>query len=147
MRKIFFFIILAFISFALTACANPYLGKRVKKDMTRKIQTPTGKNHRYTLNHLIVDYRYTVNPALQTIIIKGTIDDRQQDAQAHFVQDGGWKLDEAYLDIYFLNAERIAVDYCREKFPPGHFAFPYPFEVTCQYSPEYRHAALSYVYK
>ena len=147
MKKIFYLILIFFLTFTLTACGNTYIGKIVKKDMTRKFQTPTGKNHRYTLSHLIVNYNYKIDPAQQSISIKGTVDDRQQDSQAHFVQDAGWTLQEAYLDIYFLNAKRIAVDVCRKNFPPGHFAFPYPFEATCRYSPEYRYAALSYMYK
>ncbi|MCJ7772254.1 MAG: hypothetical protein MUP22_03860 [Desulfobacterales bacterium] len=147
MKKNFFFIIMVLITFTVTGCGNSYLGKQVKSDMTRKIQTPSGKNHRYTLNHFIVDYNYTTYPGQQMIIIRGTIDDRQQDAQAHFVQDAGWILEEAYLDIYFLNADRRAVDFCRKSFPLGHFAFPYPFEVKCSYNPSYQHASLSYKYK
>ena len=147
MKKTLFVITILFMAFTLIACANPYIGKLVKKDMTRKIQTPSGKNHRYTLNHIIVDYNYTVYPEKQMIIIKGTIDDRQQDAHAHLVQGDNWKLKEAYLDIYFQNAERRVVDFCRKEFPLGHFAFPYPFGAKCRYSPDYRHAALAYKYK
>ncbi len=115
--------------------------------MTRAIQTPGGKNHKYTLNHLIVDYDYTIYPEQQKIILRGKVDDRQQDAQAHFVQDAGWTLEEAYLDIYFLNADRKTVDFCRKSFPLGHFAFPYPFEATCSYNSLYKYAALAYKYK
>jgi hypothetical protein len=147
MKKNFLFIMIVLITCAITACGNPYSGKIVKKDMVRQIQSPSGKNHRYILNHLIVDYKYTTLPDQQLIIIKGTIDDRQQDAQAHFVQDAGWTLEEAHLDIYFLDADRRAIDSCRKSFPLGHFAFPYPFEVTCRYTPAYCHAALSYKYK
>ena len=147
MKKILFVINILLITSTFIACGNPYMGKLVKKDMARKIQTPSGKNHRYTLNHLIVDYSYTTYPEQQIMIIRGTIDDRQQDAYAHFVQDAGWKLEEAYLDIYFLNDQRRAVDYCRKNFPLGHFAFPYPFEAKCNYNPSYRHIALAYKYK
>lgn len=147
MKKILFFILILFTAMAVSACGTSYMGKQVKKDMTRRIQTPTGKNHRYTLDHLVVDYDYTAHPDQQLIVIKGTVDDRQQDAQAHFVQDAGWILKEAYLDIYFLDAERRVVASCREDFPPGHFAFPYPFEVKCPFRPEFQHAALSYLYR
>jgi len=147
MKKILFFTTIVFMVFTFIACGNPYMGKIVKKDMTRKITTPSGKNHHYVLNHIIVDYNYTTDPAQQIIIIKGTIDDRQQDAQAHLVQGGGWTLKEAYLDIYFENAERRVVGVCHKAFPPGHFTFPYPFTAKCHYSPDYRHAALSYRYK
>lgn len=147
MEKTLFFFTILLMAFTFIACGNSYMGKIVKKDMTRKIQTPSGKHNRYTLNHLIVDYNYTVDPGQNLIMIRGTIDDRQQDAQAHFVQDAGWTLEEAYLNIYFLNDQRRAVDICRKKFPLGHFAFPYPFEVECRFNPSYRHAALAYKYK
>jgi len=123
------------------------MGKIVKKDMTRAIQTSGGKKHHYVLDQLIVDYSYTIDPGQQLITIKGTIDDRQQDPQAHFVQDSGWTLEEAYLDIFFLSADRRVLDSCRKPFPLGHFAFPYPFEVTCAYNPLYKNAAVAYKYK
>jgi hypothetical protein len=148
MKKNLFFVAILFTTVICFACGNPYMGKLVKKDMTRKIQTPSGKNHRFTLNHIIVDYNYTVFPEQQMIILKGTIDDRQQDAQAHLVQGASWTLKEAYLDIYFQNAERRVIDYCRKAFAPGsHFAFPYPFTAKCRYNPSYRYAALAYWYK
>ncbi|MCJ7772255.1 MAG: hypothetical protein MUP22_03865 [Desulfobacterales bacterium] len=147
MKKIFFFFAIGFMVFTFIACGNPYMGKIVKKDMTRAITTPSGKNHHYVLNHIIVDYNYTRFPEQALIVIKGTIDDRQQDAQAHLVQGGGWTLKEAYLDIYFENSERRVVDFCRKAFPAGHFSFPYPFTAKCRYSPDYRYAALSYRYK
>jgi len=146
MKKFLLFIFILFAGIAVSACGTSYMGKQVKKDMTRRIQTPTGKNHRYTLDHLVVDYKYTAYPGQQLIIIKGTVDDRQQDAQAHFVQDT-WTLEEAYLDIYFLNSDRKVTDVCRKVFPPGHFAFPYPFEMNCPYKPEYQYAAPAYKYK
>ncbi|MBW2365613.1 MAG: hypothetical protein JRF25_11250, partial [Deltaproteobacteria bacterium] len=108
--------------------------------------TPSGKNHRFILNHLIVDYNYSTYPDQQMIIVKGTMDDRQQDAQAHFVKSD-WDLKEAHLDIYFLNAERKVVDYCIKNFPLGHFALPYPFEKKCRFNPSYRNIALAYKYK
>ncbi|MBW2366233.1 MAG: hypothetical protein JRF25_14725, partial [Deltaproteobacteria bacterium] len=76
MKKILFFVTILFMAFTFIACANPYIGKLVKKDMTRKIQTPSGKNHRFILNHLIVDYNYSTYPDQQMIIVKGTMDDR-----------------------------------------------------------------------
>lgn len=147
MKKSLFATVMVFMVFTFIACGNPYLGKIVKKDMTRPITTPSGENHRYVLNHLIVNYTYTTFPEQQMIILRGEMDDRQQDAQAHFVQDGGWTLKEAYLDIYFLNAEKRSVDFCRKVFPPGHFAFPHPFEAKCRYRPDYQYAAVSYTYK
>lgn len=147
MKKILSCSIILFMALTFIACGNSYIGKIVKKDMTRQITTPSGKNHRYTLNHLIVDYSYTTYPGQQMMIIRGTIDDRQQDAYAHFVQDAGWTPEEAYLDIYFLNDQRRAINYCRKNFPLGHFAFPYPFEAKCSYNPSYSHAALAYKYK
>ena len=147
MKKIVFVIAVLFLAFTCMACGNPYIGKIVKKDMTRKLETPSGKNHHYVLNHIIVDYSYTRYPAQQMMLLQGTIDDRQQDAQAHLVQDSNWTLKEAYLDIYLLNSERRVVDYCRKGFPPGHFAFPYPFKAKCRYSPDYIYTAPAYFYK
>lgn len=147
MKRILLLMAILFLSFTFLACGNPYMGKQVKKNMTRAIQTPSGKKHHYVLNHIKVDYDYTTYPAQGVILIRGKIDDRQQDAQAHLVQGGGWTLNEAYLDFYFLNAERRVVNYCRKAFARSHFAFPYPFEAKCRYSPDYRYVAPAYRYK
>jgi hypothetical protein len=146
MKKIIFFILTLFLALTLTACANPYIGKTVRKDTIRKIYTPTGKNHRYILSHLVLDYTYTAIPDQQIIIIKGTVDDRHEDMQAHFVQNEA-TLEEAYLDIYFLDANRTVVDVCRKTFPLGHLSLPYPFEMKCHYTPEYQYATPFYKYK
>ena len=146
MKKSLFIITILFMAFTFIACGNPYMGKLVKKDMTQKIITPSGKNHHFTLNHIRVDYNYSIYPEQQMIILKGTIDDRQQDAQSHFVKSG-WDLKESHLDMYYLNAERRVVDFCVKNFPLGHFTFPYPFEAKCRFSPTYQYIALSYKYK
>jgi len=146
MKKNILPIMFLLLAFSFTACGNAYMGKVIQKNMTREIQHSGEKYHRYVLDHLVLDYTYSVLPNQQLINIKGTIDDRQQDPNAHFVQDE-WTLKEAYLDIYFLNADRKAIDVCRKNFPLGHFAFPYPFEVQCRYSPEYKFAAPTYRYK
>jgi len=147
MKKILLISAVFFVTFTCFACGNPYMGRLVKKDMTRKILAPGSKKHHYVLNHIIVDYKYSTYPEQQMILIQGTIDDRQQDAQAHFVQGSNWTLAEAYIDIYFENSERRVVDYCRKHFPPGYFAFPYPFTAKCRYQPNYKYAAVSYWYK
>lgn len=146
MKKIVLFIYIIFFALLLTSCTNPYIGKTVRKNSIRKIYIPTGENHHYVLNHVILDYTYTVIEDQQIVIIKGTVDERYQDMQAHFVQNQA-TLEEAYLDIYFLNASRTVVDVCRKSFPLGHFALPYPFEMKCKYTPEYKYATPFYKYK
>jgi len=146
MKKFLPLIAIFIACFTFIACGNPYMGKLVKKDMARKIMLPSGKNHHFTLNHVWVDYDYSTYPEKQMIILKGKINDRQQDAQSHFVKSG-WDLRESHLDIYFLNAEKRVVDYCIKNFPLGHFVFPYPFSAKCRFNPEYRYIALSYLYK
>lgn len=130
----------------LVGCGNPHMGKLVKKDMSQQLTTPTGQHHHFILTHIVVDYNYSIYPERQMIILEGSVDDRQQDAQAHFVGEG-WDLAESHLDIYFLNAEHRVVDYCIKKFPLGDFTFPYNFKAKCRYNSNYRYAALAYKYK
>jgi hypothetical protein len=147
MKKNLFFITLLFMAFSLIACGNPYMGRLVKKDMTQKINPINNKKHHYVLNHIVVDYDYTIYPEHHAIVLQGTMDDRQQDAQAHFVSGGGWTLAESYLDIYFLNTDRRVTDFCRKSFPLGPFVFPYRLKAKCRFNSEYQYIALSYKYK